>query len=159
MARIEKCDHCKFGWNNPCGCNRPDKGDPFLLDFSCYEPMTDAQKFQQEAENLTGPKHLKHTRLIGDITTGYRLVDMNNPREAADAYISDFIEDMKKKSVQMKKELKDQPLRISSTTERSQMLGISESTVRINCRKGLYPGATKLNGKWAIPIYRIKMSR
>ena len=121
--------------------------------------MTDAQKFQQEAENLTGPKHLKHTRLIGDITTGYRLVDMNNPREAADAYISDFIEDMKKKSVQMKKELKDQPLRISSTTEISQMLGISESTVRINCRKGLYPGATKLNGKWVIPVYGIKMSR
>ena len=159
MARIEKCNHCKFGWDNPCGCNRPDKDSYGMADFSCYEPMTDAQKFQQEAENLTGPKHLKHTRLIGDITTGYRLVDMNNPREAADAYISDFIEDMKKKSVQMKKELKDQPLRISSTTEISQMLGISESTVRINCRKGLYPGATKLNGKWVIPVYRIKMSR
>lgn len=46
MARIEKCNHCKFGWNNPCGCNRPDKGDPFLIDFSCYEPMTDEEYCQ-----------------------------------------------------------------------------------------------------------------
>lgn len=159
MARIEKCNHCRFGWNNPCGCNRSDKDSYGMADFSCYEPMTDAQKFQQESENLTGPKHLKHTRLIGDITTGYRLVDMNNPREAADAYISDFIEDLKKKSMQMEKKLKNRHLKKASTTEIARMLGISEAAVRDNCRKGLYPGATKLNGKWTIPIYRIKMSR
>ncbi len=48
---------------------------------------------------------------------------------------------------------------MASTTEIARMLGISEAAVRDNCRKGLYPGATKLNGKWTIPIYRIKMSR
>ena len=84
---------------------------------------------------------------------------MNNPREAADAYISDFIEEMKKKSMQMEKKLKNRHLKMASTTEIARMLGISEAAVRDNCRKGLYLGATKLNGKWTIPIYRIKMSR
>lgn len=50
MPRFEKCDHCRYGWNNPHGCNYPDLLDPCRIDMSCYQPMTEAQKFQQKAE-------------------------------------------------------------------------------------------------------------
>ena len=50
MPRFEKCDHCRYGWNSPRGCNYPDPLDPSRIDMSCYQPMTEAQKFQQKAE-------------------------------------------------------------------------------------------------------------
>lgn len=53
MPRFEKCDHCRYGWNNPHGCNYPDPLDPCRIDMSCYQPMTEAQKIQQKAERCS----------------------------------------------------------------------------------------------------------
>ena len=162
MPRFEKCDHCRYGWNNPCGCNYPDPLDPCRIDRSCYKPMTEAQKFQQKAERECKCKSYKtnHTKLVGDIYSGYSIIDTTNPIEMANYYASECVKEFKKTYVKQKKKVSsNSPFKMVSVVELSRKLGVSESSICRRCRKGLYPGATKVNGKWLIPIYRFQCSR
>lgn len=160
MPRFEKCDHCKYGWNNPHGCNYPDPLDPCRVDMSCYQPMTEAQKFQQKAERECKSDKTNHTKLVGDIFSGYDIIDTTNPIEMANYYASEYMKELKKTSVKQKKKVSsNSPFKMVSAVELSQKLGVPVATIRMNCRKGLYPGATKVNGKWLIPIYRFQCSR
>ena len=160
MPRFEKCNHCKYGWNNPHGCNFPDPLDPCKVNLSCYQPMTEAQKFQQEAEHLYKSDKSSHTKLVGEIFSGYDIIDTANPIEMANYYASEYVKELKKTSVKQKKKVSSNaPSGMISAVELSQKLGISVTTIRMNCRKGLYPGAMKLNGKWHIPIFRFQYSR
>ena len=67
MPRFEKCNHCRYGWNNPHGCNYPDPLDPCRIDMSCYQPMTEAQKFQQKAERERKSDKTNNTKLVGKL--------------------------------------------------------------------------------------------
>lgn len=154
MPRFEKCNHCRYGWNNPHGCNYPDLLDPCRIDMSCYQPMTEAQKFQQKAECECKSDKINCTKLVGDIFSGYDIIDTTNPIEMANYYASEYMKELKKTSVKQKKKVSGNvPSGMVSTVELSQKLGVPVATIRMNCRKGLYPGATKVNGKWLIPIY------
>lgn len=78
----------------------------------------------------------------------------------ANYYASEYMKELKKTSVKQKKKVSGNvPSGMVSTVELSQKLGVPVATIRMNCRKGLYPGATKVNGKWLIPIYRFQCSR
>lgn len=50
----------------------------------------------------------------------------------------------------------EEPLRWMTVAEVAEELGCSKTLVQEECRKGLYPGAFKENGKWLIPIPRLK---
>lgn len=65
MARMPKCDECRYGWEGMCTL----LGRPH--DFSCWKPMTDAQRMERAIR--------PHQKLVGDISTGYSFV---NPLEA-----------------------------------------------------------------------------
>lgn len=160
MPRFEKCDHCRYGWNNPRGCNYPEPLDPCRIDMSCYRPMTEAQKFQQKAERERKSDKTNHTKLVGDIFSGYDIIDTTNPMEMANYYASELVKKITNASVKQKKKVSGNvPSSMVNSVELSQKLGVPVATIRMNCRKGLYPGATKVNGKWLIPIYRFKCSR
>lgn len=160
MPRFEKCDHCKYGWNNLHGCNYPDPLDPCRVDMSCYRPMTEAQKFQQKAERECKSDKTNHTKLVGNIFSGYDIIDTTNPMEMANYYASELVKKIANATVKQKKKVsRNVPSGMVSAVELSQKLGVPVATIRMNCRKGLYPGATKVNGKWLIPIYRFKCSR
>lgn len=78
----------------------------------------------------------------------------------ANYYASEYMKELKKTSVKQKKKVSsNSPFKMVSVVELSQKLGVPVATIRMNCRKGLYPGATKVNGKWLIPIYRFQCSR
>lgn len=47
---------------------------------------------------------------------------------------------------------KNEPLRWMTVAEVAEELGCSKALVQEECRKGLYPGAFKENGKWLIPV-------
>ena len=51
---------------------------------------------------------------------------------------------------------KNEPLRWMTVAEVAEELGCSKTLVQEECRKGLYPGAFKENGKWLIPIPRLE---
>lgn len=51
---------------------------------------------------------------------------------------------------------KEEPLRWMTVAEVAEELGCSKTLVQEECRKGLYPGAFKENGKWLIPIPRLE---
>lgn len=175
MPRFEKCNHCKYGWNNPHGCNFPDPLDPCKIDLSCYQPMTEAQKFQQEAERACKSDKANRTKLVGNIFSGYDIIDTTNPMEMANYYASELMKEVKKTSIKQKKKASSNVLSkvadkddyehwdtdkcMISIAELSQKLGVPVTTIRMNCRKGLYPGATKINGKWVIPVYQFQYSR
>lgn len=175
MPRFEKCNHCKYGWNNQHGCSYPDPLDQCKIDLSCYQPMTEAQKFQQEAERECKSDKANRTKLVGDIFSGYDIIDTTNPMEMANYYASELMKEVKKSSVKQKKKVSanvlpkvddkddyehwDTDKCMVSAVELSKKSDVSVATIRMNCRKGLYPGATKVNGKWLIPIYRFQCSR
>lgn len=50
----------------------------------------------------------------------------------------------------------EEPLRWMTVAEVAEELGCSKTLVQEECRKGLYPGAFKENGKWLIPIPRLE---
>ncbi len=161
--RFEKCNYCRYGWNNPYGCNFPDPLDPRKADLSCYRPMTKAQIVQQQLERDAKSGSKSGTILAGDISSGYTLIDTNNPYDMANYYVSEYIKKIKKRPVEAQKSVSDgaqkAPVKMVSTTELSHMLGLPVVTIQSNCRKGLYPGATKINGKWMIPMYRFQVTR
>lgn len=158
MPRFEKCNHCKYGWNNPHGCNYPDPLDPCKIDLSCYQPMTEAQKFQQEAERECKSDKANRTKLVGDIFSGYDIIDTTNTIEMANYYASEYVKELKKTSVKQEKKVSsNSPFKMVSVVELSRKLGVSESSIRRRCRKGLYPGAMKLNGKWYIATFRLSL--
>ncbi|RHT38380.1 hypothetical protein DW790_05880 [Firmicutes bacterium AM31-12AC] len=161
--RFEKCNYCRYGWNNPYGCNYPDPLDSRKADLSCYQPMTKAQIFQQELEGNANSASKGSTILAGDILSGYALIDTNNPYDMANYYVSEYIKNLKKRPVEAQKRVSDGtkkvPVKMVSTVELSQILGLSIVTIQNNCRKGLYPGATKVDGKWMIPMYHFQVSR
>lgn len=51
---------------------------------------------------------------------------------------------------------KNKPLRWMTVAEVAEELGCSKTLVQEECRKGLYPGAFKENGKWLIPVPRLE---
>lgn len=51
---------------------------------------------------------------------------------------------------------KNEPLRWMTVAEVAEELGCSKTLVQEECRKGLYPGAFKENGKWLIPVPRLE---
>lgn len=122
--------------------------------------MTEAQKFQQKAERERKSDKTNHTKLVGDIFSGYDIIDTTNPIEMANYYASELVKKIKNASAKQKKKVSENvPSGMVSAVELSQKLGVSESSICRRCRKGLYPGATKVNGKWLIPIYRFQCSR
>ena len=104
MPRFEKCNHCRYGWNNPHGCNYPDPLDPCRIDMSCYQPMTEAQKFQQKAERERKSDKTNNTKLVGNIFSGYDIIDTTNPMEMANYYASELVKKITNASVKQKKE-------------------------------------------------------
>lgn len=105
MPRFEKCDHCRYGWNSPHGCSYPDPLDPCRIDMSCYQPMTEAQKFQQKAECERKSDKTNHTKLVGDIFSGYDIIDTTNPMEMANYYASELVKKITNASVKQKKKV------------------------------------------------------
>ena len=80
--------------------------------------------------------------------------------EMANYYASELVKKIANASTKQKKKIPvNIPSGMVSAVELSQKLGVPVATIRMNCRKGLYPGATKVNGKWLIPIYRFQCSR
>lgn len=51
---------------------------------------------------------------------------------------------------------KNEPLHWMTVAEVAEELGCSKTLVQEECRKGLYPGAFKENGKWLIPMPRLE---
>lgn len=105
MPRFEKCDHCRYGWNKPRGCNYPEPLDPCRIDMSCYQPMTEAQKFQQKAERECKSDKTNHTKLVGDIFSGYDIIDTTNPMEMANYYASELVKKITNASVKQRDDL------------------------------------------------------
>lgn len=54
---------------------------------------------------------------------------------------------------------KNKPLRWMTVAEVAEELGCSKALVQEECRKGLYPGAFKENGKWLIPVPLLEEKR
>lgn len=54
---------------------------------------------------------------------------------------------------------KNEPLRWMTVAEVAEELGCSKALVQEECRKGLYPGAFKENGKWLIPVPLLEEKR
>ena len=54
---------------------------------------------------------------------------------------------------------KNEPLRWMTVAEVAEELGCSKALVQEECRKGLYPGAFKENGKWLIPAPLLEEKR
>ena len=54
---------------------------------------------------------------------------------------------------------KNKPLRWMTVAEVAEELGCSKASVQEECRKGLYPGAFKENGKWLIPVPLLEEKR
>lgn len=54
---------------------------------------------------------------------------------------------------------KNEPLRWMTVAEVAEELGCSKASVQEECRKGLYPGAFKENGKWLIPAPLLEEKR
>ena len=54
---------------------------------------------------------------------------------------------------------KNEPLRWITVAEVAEELGCSKALVQEECRKGLYPGAFKENGKWLIPVPLLEEKR
>lgn len=54
---------------------------------------------------------------------------------------------------------KNKPLRWMTVAEVAEELGCSKALVQEECRKGLYPGAFKENGKWLIPAPLLEEKR
>lgn len=54
---------------------------------------------------------------------------------------------------------KNKPLRWMTVAEVAEELGCSKTLVQEECRKGLYPGAFKENGKWLIPAPLLEEKR
>lgn len=54
---------------------------------------------------------------------------------------------------------KNESLRWMTVAEVAEELGCSKALVQEECRKGLYPGAFKENGKWLIPVPLLEEKR
>lgn len=62
-------------------------------------------------------------------------------------------------NIRIEDDNKNEPLRWMTVTEVAEELGCSKALVQEECRKGLYPGAFKENGKWLIPVPLLEEKR
>lgn len=62
-------------------------------------------------------------------------------------------------NIRIEDDNKNEPLRWMTVAEVAEELGCSKALVQEECRKGLYPGAFKENGKWLIPVPLLEEKR
>lgn len=62
-------------------------------------------------------------------------------------------------NIRIEDDNKNEPLRWMTVAEVAEELGCSKALVQEECRKGLYPGAFKENGKWLIPAPLLEEKR
>lgn len=62
-------------------------------------------------------------------------------------------------NIRIEDDNKNKPLRWMTVAEVAEELGCSKALVQEECRKGLYPGAFKENGKWLIPVPLLEEKR
>lgn len=62
-------------------------------------------------------------------------------------------------NIKIEDDNKNEPLRWMTVAEVAEELGCSKTLVQEECRKGLYPGAFKENGKWLIPVPLLEEKR
>ena len=62
-------------------------------------------------------------------------------------------------NIRIEDDNKNEPLRWMTVAEVAEELGCSKALGQEECRKGLYPGAFKENGKWLIPVPLLEEKR
>ena len=62
-------------------------------------------------------------------------------------------------NIRIEDDNKNESLRWMTVAEVAEELGCSKALVQEECRKGLYPGAFKENGKWLIPVPLLEEKR